>query len=85
MIPELVKPYIQFQIEILATVREKRLPKYDYLYKMFNDALYDGRNRSERIVFEWLTAEEKREVMMEDVQSIESIVFPQTDSLWNKN
>lgn len=80
MIPELVKPYTQFYTEVMASAREKRIPNYDELYKMFDDALYDGRNRSERIVFEWLTAEEKRKAMMDDVPLIESIVFPQTDS-----
>lgn len=64
----------------MASAREKRIPNYDELYKMIDDVLYHGRNRSERIVFEWLTAEEKRKAMMDDVPLIESIVFPQTDS-----
>lgn len=64
----------------MASARGKRIPNYDELYKMIDDVLYHGRNRSERIVFEWLTAEEKRKAMMDDVPLIESIVFPQTDS-----
>lgn len=80
MIPELIEPYTQFHTEVMASAREKRIPNYDELYKRFDDALYDGRNRSKRIIFEWLTAEEKRKVMVEDVPSIESIVFTQTDS-----
>ena len=54
---------------------QKRLPRYDYLYRMFNDALYAGRDRNKRIVFDWLTPEEKATAMTEDVSSIESIVF----------
>lgn len=48
---------------------------------MYDDALYAGRNRTERIVFEWLTPEQKATAMAEDVPSIESIVFPEEDEL----
>lgn len=54
-------------------MEEKRLPRYDYLYNVFDDALYDGRNRSDRVVFEWLTPSERTEAINENVLSIESI------------
>lgn len=72
---KLVDLYKQFYNEVFASAQEDRLPQYDGLYKMFDDALYNGRNRSERIVFEWLSAEEKFEAMSKDLPSIESIVF----------
>lgn len=62
----------------MTSAQEKRLPKYDELFKIFDDALYSGRNRSQRIVFEWLTADEKLKAMTEDVPPIASIVFPQS-------
>lgn len=72
---ELIDLYKQFYTEVFASEQEKRLPQYDDLYKIFDGALYSGRNRSERIVFEWLSAESKLKAMAEDVPSIESIVF----------
>lgn len=57
-------------------MQQKRLPRYDYLYKIFDDTLYrDKRNRSQRIVFEWLTEEERTAAMIEEIPSIKSIIF----------
>lgn len=55
---------------------EKRLPRYDDLYRMFDDALYFGKDRSKRIVFDWLTPDEAAKAMAEYVPPIESIEFP---------
>lgn len=63
----------------MDSAREKRLPQYDYLYGIFDDALYDGRDRSKRIVFDWLTMEQKLAAMNESIPSIESIVFSQEE------
>lgn len=78
--PELVEPFTKFYNEAIESMQQKRLPRYDYLYKIFDDALYrDGRDRSQRIVFEWLTEEGKAAAMIEEIPSIESIIF-QKDS-----
>lgn len=74
--PDLIEPYAKFYTEMKESSMEKRLPRYDDLYRMFDDALYAGKDRSKRIVFDWLTPEEKSRAMAEPVASIESIVFP---------
>lgn len=73
--PALIEPYTKFYVEVMDSARVKRLPRYDYLYEMFDDALYNGRDRSKRIVFDWLTEEQKADAMNEIVPSIKSIVF----------
>lgn len=74
--PKLVDPFIEYCIEVVGAIHEKRLPKYDYLYNMFDDLLYAERNRSERTVFEWLETEERVVAMTKNIPSIESIYFP---------
>lgn len=74
---EFAEPYVELWFEVFEAKLKKRTPKYDYLHNMFNDLLYAGQNRSERIVFEWLTPEERVFAMTESIPSIESIVFPE--------
>lgn len=74
--PDLIESYAKLYAEMNESSEQRRLPRYDYLYRMFDDALYAGRDRSKRIVFDWLTPEETAIAMTEDVPSIESIVFP---------
>lgn len=73
--PDLAEVFAEFWFDTVEAIKEKRLPKYDYLFKIFDDLLYKGRNRSERIVFEWLTPAERVVAIAESVPSIESIVF----------
>lgn len=73
---ELIEPYAKFYNEMKESSTQKRLPRYDYLYRMFDDALYAGRDRSKRIVFDWLTPEEQAKAMAEEILPIESIEFP---------
>lgn len=73
--PELIEPYTKFYAEMKESSEQKRLPRYDYLYEVFDDTLYAGRDRSKRIVFEWLEPEEIVIAMSEPVLPIESIVF----------
>lgn len=74
--PDLIEPYAKFYTEMKESSIEKRLPRYDDLYRMFDNALYAGKDRSKRIVFDWLTPAEVTIAVAEDVPSIESIVFP---------
>lgn len=75
--PELIEPLVQFCMDAYKTMIEKTpWTKYDYYYRTFDNILYAGRDRKQRIVFEWLTPEEKMIAMHENVTSIESIVFP---------
>lgn len=74
---DLMDPFKEFGLEVIEAKGEKRLPNYDYLYKMFDDLLYAGRNRSQRIVFEWLTPTERATAMEESILPIESIVLPE--------
>lgn len=64
---------VNFYVELIEEWEKKRLVKYDYLC----DTLYNGRNHSERIVFEWLTPEEKATSIAENIASIELIDFPE--------
>lgn len=73
---DLIEPFVDFCFDGILANQEKRLPKYNYFYNKFDDILYTGRNRSERIVFDWLTPEEKAAAMMETILPIESIIFP---------
>lgn len=70
---DLIDPYVDFAIDAYEASQVNRLSKYDHFYKTFDDLLYCGRNRSERIVFEWLTPEEKAVAMVENVTTIDSI------------
>lgn len=70
-----MEPFTKFYDETIESMNQKRLPDYDGLYKMFDDILYEGKSHKERIVFEWLTEEEKIKAMTTIPPSIESIVF----------
>lgn len=74
--PDLIEPYAKFYTEMKESSIEKRLPRYDELYRMFDDVLYAGKDRSRRIVFDWLTPEETAKAMAEYVPPIEAIEFP---------
>lgn len=74
--PELVEVFRIFYDEAIESMLQKRLPKYDFLHKTFDDALYNGRDRSERIIFDWLTPEERATAMTEETKTIESVIFP---------
>lgn len=71
----MIEPYKIIYKEAIEAMNRKRLPKYDFLYKILDDALYNGRNRSERIVFEWLSPEEQIAAKTEEIASIKSIKF----------
>lgn len=73
--PELAESYAEFWFDTIEAMQVKRLPKYNYLHKMFHGILYTGRKRSQRIVFEWLTPAERAAAMAEKIPTIESIVF----------
>ncbi|XP_037045820.1 casein kinase I-like [Bradysia coprophila] len=77
-----IQPCTEFYDSVMESAYRKRLPEYDSLYKAFDDALYNNQNRSERIVFEWLTTEEKLEAVAEDLPSIESIKFSKISFLF---
>lgn len=74
--PDLIEPYAKFYAEMRESSKQNRLPRYNYLYGMFDEALYAGRDHNTRFVFDWLTPDEKAIAMTENIPSIESIAFP---------
>lgn len=62
--------------EIAEAVFLERLPDYDLLYKILYDHLYPDGDRSPRIVYRWLTDQQKAIASKIHIVPIQSIHFP---------
>lgn len=71
-----VKPLVEIGIEVADAVAVNRLPNYDTLHKILEDALYEGKDSSKRILFNWLTEAEKAVAREIPIGTIDSISPP---------